>query len=103
MLLVCAEVGPFKSLERSQEMSVDESVTVLVGMNEAGKTALLKALQKANDALGLAHFDPLDDYPKKDLPRYFKQHQTKPAQACRLTYRLSDQEVAELNSDLRTR
>ena len=49
-----------------------------------------------------AHFDPLKDYPRKDLPRYFKQHQTEPAQALKLTYQLSDAEVAQLNNDLHT-
>src|SRR5947208_1176856 len=102
MFLVSAEIGPFKSIARPQKVLIDETVTVFVGMNEAGKTVFLKALEKSNDALGIAHFDPLKDYPRKDLPRYFKQHQAEPAQASKLTYQLSDAEVAQLNNDLHT-
>lgn len=103
MFLISAEVGPFKSIERPQKVLIDEAVTPLVGLNEAGKTVFLKALEKSNDALEIADFDPIEDYPRKDLPRYFKQHQTEPAQVSKLTYQLSDAEVAQLNDDLRTK
>lgn len=72
MLLVSAKVGPFKSINVPQSVAIDSAVTVLVGMNEAGKTVFLQALKKSRDALGLAGFDPVDDYPRKDLPPYLK-------------------------------
>ena len=38
MLLSKAKVGPFKSINDPQTVAIDPNVTVLVGMNEAGKT-----------------------------------------------------------------
>lgn len=102
MLLASVEVGPFKSINKPQTVVIDEAITVLVGMNESGKTIFLQALEKSNDALGLARFDPVEDFPRKDLSRYLKRHRTKPAVATELTYRLSDEEVRELNGVLHT-
>src|SRR2546428_10568313 len=102
MRLVSANVGPFKSINERQAVMIDESVTVLVGMNEAGKTVFLQALAKSDDVLGLAEFDPIEDYPRKDLPTYLKQHKTKPAEVTVLTYQLTELEIKELNESLHT-
>lgn len=97
MLLVSAKVGPFRSINEPQNVAIDGAVTALVGMNEAGKTVFLRALEKSDDALGLQRFDPVDDYPRKDLSSYLKQHKTQPAVVTELNYRLSEEEIAELN------
>ena len=97
MNLLSATVGPFKSISSPQSVTIEESVTVFVGMNEAGKTVFLQALEKSNDALGFAEFDPVDDYPRKDLSAYLRQHDENPAKATILQYRLSDKEVESLN------
>lgn len=102
MKLIQAQVGPFRSLNTVQVVSVDNTVTVMVGMNEAGKTVLLKALEKSSDAVGLAKFDPVEDYPRKDLSSYLKKHDGAPADATVLTYRLDSAEVMDLNKKLRT-
>jgi predicted ATP-dependent endonuclease of OLD family len=65
MKLVRATVGPFRSINEPQAVSIDPEVTVLVGMNEAGKTVFLKALHKAKDALGKEVFNITDDYPRE--------------------------------------
>ena len=46
MLLISSTVGPFRSISSAQLVQIDPTVTVLVGMNEAGKTVFLQALQK---------------------------------------------------------
>jgi predicted ATPase len=97
MLLASANIGPFRSITKAQKLDVDPNVTVIVGMNEAGKTVILQSLQKAADALGLASFDPVEDYPRKDLQQYLKRHPVNPEVVIRLTYKLSDAEVLELN------
>jgi len=56
MLLVSATVGPFKSIDKPETVSIEEAVTVLVGMNEAGKTVFLQALEKSADVLNAAGF-----------------------------------------------
>jgi hypothetical protein len=98
MLLVSARVGPFKSINKPQTVAIDEDVTVLVGMNEAGKTVFLQALDKSNDVLGLSSFDPIEDYPRKDLPAYLKQHKTQASPVTELTYLLDDEEIKQLNA-----
>ncbi len=76
MLLVSAKVGPFKSINEPQTVPIDKDVTVLVGMNESGKTVFLQALTKSRDALNLAAFDHVEDYPRKNLTPYLKVHTT---------------------------
>ena len=103
MLLMSAKVGPFKSINVPQDVMIDDAVTVLVGMNEAGKTVFLQSLEKSNDALGLASFNPVDDYPRKDLVAYQKRHKIKPEEVTVLTYRLSSEEIGELNDEFHTK
>src|SRR2546429_4694065 len=100
MLLVSAKVGPFKSIDVPQTVNIDEKVTVLVGMNEAGTTVFLQSLRKSKDALGEASFDPIEDYPRKDLPKYLKKHKTDPAPVTTLTYRPSTEEIQAINEKL---
>lgn len=99
MLLVEAKVGPFKSIDSAQFVSIEPQTTVLVGMNEAGKTVFLQALEKSNDALGIAKFNPVDDYPRKNLTAYNKTHKEKPSDAVTLTYVPSKEEIDQLNKD----
>ena len=102
MILVSAKVGPFRSMNSVQIVAVDPAVTVFVGMNEAGKTVLLKALQKSADALGEESFGPVEDYPRKDLSAYLKNHKTQADVAISLTYALSDDEIGRVNAKLGT-
>lgn len=102
MILSSAKVGPFRSMNSIQTVTVDSAATVFVGMNEAGKTVLLKALQKSADALGEDSFEPVEDYPRKDLSAYLKTHKTQPAVATILTYTLSDDEIRRVNDKLGT-
>jgi hypothetical protein len=69
-------------------------------MNEAGKTIFLQALDKANDALKLAKFEPIEDYPRRNLPAYLKRSKDKPEDVAVLTYQLSPKEISELNKHL---
>lgn len=100
MILVSATVGPFKSIDKPQTVTVQQKVTALVGMNEAGKTVFLQALEKAGDVLGEAKYDYVDDYPRKDLNTYEARHATNPADVVVLKFRLSDAEIREMNTAL---
>jgi hypothetical protein len=103
MLLVSAKVGPFKSIDEPTEVAIDPEVTVLVGMNEAGKTVFLQALEKSADALGVAAFNPIEDYPRKNLNPYLKQHGDDPSPVTVLTYKLADEEVEAGNTAFKTK
>jgi predicted ATP-dependent endonuclease of OLD family len=99
MQLVRAEVGPFKSIEKSGKVSIDAAVTVLVGINEAGKTAFLQALNKSNSIEPSTKFDPVEDYPRKDLTSYLKKHATEPEVVTKLAYQLDAPEIAGIKAE----
>lgn len=103
MILVSAKVGPFRSMNTEQNVTIDPEVTVFVGMNEAGKTVFLKALHKSLDAVGNEEFDPIEDYPRKDLSAYMKRHPTKPETVTVLTYQPTDQQISQVNAALHTK
>lgn len=102
MFLTSVDVSKFKSINTQQIVKIDDEVTVFVGMNESGKTVFLKALEKSNDAQGLAKFHVTSDYPRKDLAKYKKQHSQHPHIATVLTYYLNDDELNDLNAELNT-
>jgi len=102
VILVSAKIGPFRSMNTVQSITLDPKVTVFVGMNEAGKTVILKALEKSADALQQEGFDVVEDYPRKDLTSYQRRHKTEPAAATVLTYGLDDDEIASINAKLGT-
>jgi hypothetical protein len=101
--LKSARLGPFRSINTAQDLSIDPKVTVLVGMNEAGKTVALKALYKSRSAIGDEKFDLVEDYPRKDLASYRRRHQESPEVAVLSTYELEDSEVEEINATYRTK
>lgn len=103
MKLVSAKVGPFRSINTEQTIAIDPEVTVFVGMNEAGKTVFLKALHKSNDAMGIEKFNPVEDYPRKNLTAYNKTHATAPEAATKLTYQPTAELIAKINAELHTK
>lgn len=102
MKLVKTKVGPFRSINEPQEVAIDPEVTVLVGMNEAGKTVFLKALHKANDALNKENFNVTDDYPRKDLTAYKKRHEEDAEEVVILEYVPTDEQIVLINNNLGT-
>lgn len=102
MILTNVELGPFRSINTPQNCSIDDKITVLVGMNEAGKTVFLQGIHKACDALGSENFELIEDYPRKDLTRYSKAHQDAPEKAIELTYRPEKEELDRVNKQFNT-
>lgn len=103
MRLISAKVGPFKSIESSGTVAIDSQVTVMVGMNEAGKTAFLHALHKSASVEAAVKFDPIEDYPRKNLTAYMKKHATEPEVVTILEYALSDAEREAINTHVGTK
>jgi len=64
MRLTKARVQGYRSIIDSGWFDVENGKTILVGPNEAGKTAILQALQKLNPPKGIELFNPLRDYPR---------------------------------------
>jgi predicted ATP-dependent endonuclease of OLD family len=64
MRLVRARVRDYRSIHDSGEIEIEEHKTLFVGVNEAGKTVLLKALQQIQAPSGTETFSALKDYPR---------------------------------------
>ena len=50
MRLASFRVQKYRSIEDSEEIKVDENITTFVGINESGKTNLMRALKKINQS-----------------------------------------------------
>ncbi|TIV19763.1 MAG: ATP-binding protein, partial [Mesorhizobium sp.] len=66
MRLKKARVTNYRSVKDSGWIDFEPNKTILVGPNEAGKSALLKALQQINAPSGIGGFDALRDYHRGD-------------------------------------
>ena len=65
MRLTQVRVQNYRCVRDTGWFDVEQAKTILVGPNEAGKTAVLEALQRINPPEGVREFDPLRDYPRK--------------------------------------
>ncbi|MEV6524415.1 AAA family ATPase [Longispora sp. NPDC051575] len=100
MRLINARITSYRSVEDSEEFTVEPNVTCLVGKNESGKTTVLQALHRLNPAEPAEPFDEVVDYPAR-LTRQRKQW----AQADRIpvvvaTFEYDDLEVKQIEEEL---
>ena len=97
MKLTKVRITEFQSIQDSTEFEIND-VTCLVGKNEAGKTALLKALYRLNPIIEEdSDFDATSDYPRRDLIDYESQvdnEERDPAQVVQATYELGPEDIA---------
>jgi len=78
MKLIRVKVENFRSVENSEEFSIDDNMTCLVGKNESGKTTLLTALYRLNPMFNDGtQFDRQKDYPRRYLSDYEERHEGK--------------------------
>ena len=85
----------YKVIDDTRPVKVDEFVTALVGKNESGKSAVLRAMWKSKNVAGV-HFDKLYDYPRD---RY-STDRAGTQEVTRLEFALTDNERAELLKEL---
>src|SRR6266487_3611343 len=98
MLLTQTQIKVFKSIEDSNSVAIDPSVTVFVGQNESGKTAFLQALYKARPIEPGIEYNVIEEYPRSKLNLYYpKIHTQSPDEVVLLTYTLDEREVNEIN------
>ena len=98
MKLKSFQVKNYKVIDDTGPVKVDPKVTALVGKNESGKTALMKALWKSRNVAG-ARFDKLYDFPRD---RYTAQRSGSQVVTV-LEFSLSEQEIAALAEQLPAR
>ena len=65
MRLTQGRVQNYRCVRDTGWFDVEQAKTILVGPNEAGKTAVFEALQRINSPDAVRGFDPLRDYPRK--------------------------------------
>lgn len=101
MKLRSVKIYKYKCIENEQEFEVEDDVTVLVGMNESGKTSVLEVIAKTN------YFQPEDDkfkfstthdYPRMEKKRLDKSGETPCALTC--VYELEDSDRQLLEAEL---
>jgi energy-coupling factor transporter ATP-binding protein EcfA2 len=101
MKLSKVHVGQFQSVWDSSEFEVGD-VTCLVGKNEAGKTALLKALYRLNPLVSTdSTFNATEDYPRAYVKDYTTQLKSggQPANVIDAWFTLEPSEREELERD----
>jgi len=99
MLLTNVMIHKYKSFVSDQSIDVNEDVTILVGMNESGKTAALESIAKTNyfQADEDFQFNLTHDYPRKEKKKIDKSGKDPSAVTC--TYKLSTDEIQNLSEE----
>lgn len=95
MKLTKVRVELFENIVDSTMVEIESDVTCLVGKNESGKTAFLRALSRLNPAKETgAKFLPRDDYPRWRWRRDEKEGRVNDARPVSATFELNDDDVA---------
>ena len=101
MKLTKVRITEFQSVQNSTEFGVGD-VTCLVGKNEAGKTALLKALYRLNPIIETeGSFDATDDYPRSSVSDYEEQVKAgrrEQATVVQAAYELEPEDISAVKS-----
>ena len=95
MRLKSFQIKNYKVIDDTGAVKVDPRVTALVGKNESGKTAIMKAMWKSRNVADM-RFDKLYDYPRN---RYTKERMGT-QEVSVLEFELSEEEVDELVGQL---
>jgi predicted ATPase len=93
MKLTHFRVSNYKVIDDTGLVPVDGRVTALVGKNESGKTAILRALWKSRN-VSTATFDKLYDYPRDRYAKERKGNQ----QVVELRFQLTPAEESEVSN-----
>ncbi len=98
MKLVKVQVTNFRSIEDSEEFEIGD-LTCLVGKNEAGKTAILRAIQgvRSTDSF---EYERTRDYPRRYLTKFDERHPDGESQVARTWWELDDDDIAEIEAAL---
>lgn len=93
-------IHKYKSIEEEQTFDVSDDFTVLVGMNESGKSAILEAIAKTNYFTDDQDFkfNLTHDYPRKDKKKVDKSGEDPIAITCK--YSISNELAKKIENDL---
>jgi predicted ATP-dependent endonuclease of OLD family len=93
-------IHKYKSFESEQEFSLEDDITILVGMNESGKTSALETIAKTNYFQDDAafKFNATHDYPRKEKKAMDKSGEIPEAITC--TYEIDDSIIALVEKEM---
>lgn len=93
-------IEKYKSIQKQQIVEIDDAITTLVGMNEAGKTSFLTAIAKTNyfTADKDFEFDITQDYPRNELIDF--QHEEEDCDIIKCKYEISQELLLEIENEL---
>lgn len=95
MKLTKVQVTNFRSVEDSGEFTIGD-LTCLVGKNEAGKTAILNAIQGIAPSDGDYEYDKTRDYPRRYLSKFAERHPKGNSPVAKSWWLLEDDDVLKL-------
>ena len=98
--LTKATIHKYKCIENAQSFDIEPDITVLVGMNESGKTSILEALAKVNyfEDDDVFNFNLTHDYPRKQKKTIDKSGED--PRAIELFYSIDDELANKIETDL---
>ncbi|MDX4028570.1 AAA family ATPase [Aliarcobacter lanthieri] len=98
--LIEATIHKYKSIESDQTFSINDDVTILVGMNESGKTSAVEAIAKTNyfQSDGKFKFNTTYDYPRKEKKKMDKTGIT--PEAITLKFLISEELQNKIDKDI---
>ena len=99
MKLKSVQVKNYRSVEDSNEFSVGD-ITCLVGKNEAGKTAVLRALHGVNPQNKRFKYNKTVDYPRRFFAHYDEHHPDGEADVCVTVWELDENDTQALKDVL---
>lgn len=98
MKLKSAHVTNFRSVLDSNTVDLGQS-TCLVGKNEAGKTAFLKALEGLKPVDKDYSYDKTRDYPRRDLANYGTKHKHIDARVIATVWELEEVDIKKITDE----
>ena len=98
MRLTHVRVQNYRCVRDTGWFEVEQAKTILVGPNEAGKTAVLEALQRINAPAEVRGFDTLRDYPRKLYNADIQSQKRDPSEipVASASFALGPEDIAEL-------
>jgi len=93
-------IHKYKSFETDQFFKVEDDITILVGMNESGKTAILESVAKTNyfQEDNDFKFNKTHDYPRREKKRIEKTGEIPKAITCK--YELEEEDIEQIEKEL---
>lgn len=93
-------IHKYKSFESEQKFSLEDDVTILVGMNESGKTSAIEAIAKTNyfQEDEAFKFNSTHDYPRKEKKAMDKSGENPAAITC--TYEIDANTIALVEKEM---